>query len=70
MGVAAFFNRLETNPLVQDFVRGLALGIVGLTLTVSLGLAASSVFDWGGVADAGGMIVNEIALELFDLIVV
>ena len=52
LGVAAFFNRLETNPLVQDFVRGLALGIVGLTLTVSLGLASSSVVDLGGVVIA------------------
>jgi len=50
--VAAFFSRLEANPLVQDFVRGLALGIVGLTLTVALGLAGSSVVDWGGVVIA------------------
>ena len=52
LGVAAFFSRLEANPLVQDFVRGLALGIVGLTLTVALGLAGSSVVDWGGVVIA------------------
>ena len=55
VGVAAFYRRIENNLVVQDFVRGLALGIVGLTLgivgltlTVTLGLASSSIFDWGG----------------------
>ncbi len=47
--VSAFYQRLEHSPQVQDFVRGLALGIVGLTVTVSLSLASSSIFDWGGV---------------------
>jgi chromate transporter len=52
VGVAAFYRRIENNLVVQDFVRGLALGIVGLTLTVTLGLASSSIFDWGGVVIA------------------
>ena len=50
MVVAAFYNRLEKQPAVQDFMRGLALGIVGLTLTITLGLARSSVVDLRGVA--------------------
>jgi len=48
LAVASFYRRIEHNPLVQDFVRGLALGIVGLTVVVSLGLASSTVTDWGG----------------------
>ncbi len=52
--VSAFYNRLEGQPLVQDFVRGLALGIVGLTVTVALGLAGSTIVDWGGVLIAAG----------------
>ncbi len=47
--VAAFYNRIEKLPAVQNFVTGLALSIVGLTLTVALRLAGSSVLDWGGV---------------------
>lgn len=48
--VSAFYNRIEERPVVQDFTRGLGLGVVGLTLAVSLGLASSSVItDWRGV---------------------
>jgi len=50
--VSAFYQRIEHNSQVQDFVRGLALGIVGLTVTVALNLASSSIFDWGGVVIA------------------
>ncbi len=52
--VSAFYNRLEGQPRVQDFVRGMALGIAGLTVTVALGLAGSTIVDWGGVVIAAG----------------
>ncbi len=52
--VSAFYNRLEHQPRVQDFVRGMALGIAGLTVTVALGLAGSTIVDWGGVVIAAG----------------
>jgi chromate transporter len=52
LAVSAFYNRLENIPAVQDFTRGLSLGVVGLTLAVALGLAGSSVLDWRGVAIA------------------
>ncbi len=46
--VAAFYSRIESRPFVQDFTRGLGLGVVGLTLAVALSLAGSSVSDiWG-----------------------
>ncbi len=47
--VAAFYNRLESQPLVQDFTRGLALAVVGLTLAVAWSLAGSTIEDWRGV---------------------
>jgi len=47
--VAAFYNRLKTLPLVEDFTRGLGLGVVGLTLSVALGLANSVISDWRGI---------------------
>ena len=47
--VSAFYSRIEKQPAVQNFTTGLALSIVGLTLTVALGLAKSSILDWGGV---------------------
>ncbi len=52
--VSAFYTRLEHQPRVQDFVRGMALGIAGLTVTVALGLAGSTIVDWGGVLIAAG----------------
>ncbi len=52
--VSVFYNRLEHQPQVQDFVRGMALGIAGLTVTVALGLAGSTILDWGGVLIAAG----------------
>ena len=48
--VGAFYNRIEHAPAVQDFMRGLSLAVVGLTLAVSLGLAHSVVADFGGIA--------------------
>ena len=47
--VSVFYNRIEHQPVVQDFTRGLGLGVVGLTLAVSLSLASSSIADWRGV---------------------
>ena len=54
MGVVAFYNRIERSSRVQDFMRGLTLGIVGLTLVVSLGLARSAISDWRGLLIAFG----------------
>lgn len=48
--VAGFYDRIEHQPIVQDFTRGLALGVGGLTLGVALTLASASITDWVGVA--------------------
>jgi len=47
--VSVFYNRIEHQPVVQDFTRGLGLGVVGLTLAVSWNLATASLSDWKGV---------------------
>lgn len=47
--VVALHRRLEAQPAVQDFTRGLALGVVGLTLGVSWTLFSSSVTEWRAV---------------------
>lgn len=52
--VNAFYNRIESHPSVQDFTRGLGLGVVGLTFTVAAGLAGSAITDWVGAAVAVG----------------
>ena len=52
LGVAAIYNRLEHLLWVQNFTTGLALGIVGLTLAVTAGLAPSIIHDLGGVVIA------------------
>lgn len=54
LGVAALYNRLETNPLVQDFTRGMALGVVGLSLAVAWSLTRTTITDWRGAAIAAG----------------
>ena len=54
LGVAAIYSRLETQPVVQDFTRGLSLGIVGLTVAVALGLASPTITDLSGIAIAAG----------------
>jgi chromate transporter len=54
LAVSAFYNRMETQPVVRDFTHGLALGVVSLTLIVSFQLASSTIFDWRGVAIAIG----------------
>ncbi len=58
--VSAFYNRIEHQPSVQDFTRGLALGVIGLTLAVSLNLALASIVDWVGVL----IVVGSLALAL------
>ncbi len=50
--VSSFYNRIEHQPVVQDFSRGLGLGVVGLTLAVSLSLVGSTISDWYGVVIA------------------
>ena len=47
--IAGFYNRVESVPAVQDFTRGLSLGVIGLTLAVALGLAGASIADWRGI---------------------
>ena len=47
--VSTFYNRIENQPIVQDFTRGLTLGVVGLTLAVSASLASASIDDWKGI---------------------
>jgi chromate transporter len=52
--LASFYSRIEKLTAVQDFTRGLTLGVIGLTLAVALGLAGSTVTDWRGVLIAAG----------------
>ncbi|GAP07321.1 MAG TPA: chromate transporter [Anaerolinea thermolimosa] len=50
--LAAFYHRLEHLQIVQDFSRGLSLGVVGLAAAVSLGLAGSAISDGYGAVIA------------------
>lgn len=50
LAVAGFYTRLESNPAAQDFMRGLSLGVVGLTVAVTLSLVRTAITDWRGVA--------------------
>ncbi len=52
--VSAFYSRIEHQPNVQDFTRGLGMGVVGLTVAVALGLTSSAIADWRGVLVAIG----------------
>ena len=54
LAVSAFYNRIENVRAVQDFMRGLSLGIIGLTFTVTLGLASASIVDLRGLLIALG----------------
>ncbi|HEX7432191.1 MAG TPA: chromate transporter [Anaerolineaceae bacterium] len=47
--IASFYSRLERLAAVQDFTRGLTLGVIGLTLAVALSLAGSTITDWRGI---------------------
>ncbi len=62
MLVAAFYQRIEGSPLVVDFMRGLSLGVIGLSLPVTYGLALAAVTDWRGAlitAAALGMALSK-----------
>jgi chromate transporter len=52
VGVAVIYDRMETLPGVENFSRGLGLGVIGLTLTVALGLARTAIIDWRSVVIA------------------
>ena len=62
LGVAASYDRLANLKLAQDFMRGLSLGVVGLTLAVALKLAGTAITDWRGVligAAALGLVLTK-----------
>ncbi|MEI7844728.1 MAG: chromate transporter [Chloroflexota bacterium] len=44
--VSRSYDQIEHQPVVQDFTRGLGLGVIGLTLAVSWSLAVASIADW------------------------
>ncbi len=52
VGVATIYDRMEKLPGVENFSRGLGLGVIGLTLTVALGLARTAIIDWRSVVIA------------------
>jgi chromate transporter len=52
VGVALIYDRMEKLPGVENFSRGLGLGVIGLTLTVALGLARTAIIDWRSVVIA------------------
>ena len=47
--VSASYASIEHRPVVQNFTRGLGLGVIGLTLAVSWSLATASIVDWKGI---------------------
>ncbi|MBN1372745.1 MAG: chromate transporter [Anaerolineaceae bacterium] len=57
LGVQAVYNRLEGRPVVQNFTRGLSLGVIGLTLAVTFSLAQASVTDWRAALITGAALV-------------
>jgi chromate transporter len=54
LGVSAFYNRIEALKPAQDFMRGISLGIIGLTLAVTFGLAGTAIVDVRGLLIALG----------------
>jgi chromate transporter len=54
LAVSSFYSKMENLAVVQDFTRGLGLGVVGLTAAVALGLARSAITDWRGLVIAAG----------------
>jgi chromate transporter len=52
IALASFFDRMEHLPAVQNFSRGLSLGVVGLAFFIAFSLSRTAVTDW-----AGGLIV-------------
>lgn len=56
--VAAFYDRIEGRPAVQDFTHGLSLSVVGLMVAVALGLVSSAVTDgWGVLIGLGSLVL-------------
>ena len=49
LAVSFFYKRIEHQRHVQDFTIGLGLGVVGLTLAVSISLFNGSIVDLSGV---------------------
>ena len=54
MALATFYNRMEHLRPVQNFSRGLSLGVVGLAFFIAYSLSRSAVTDWPGVLIAAG----------------
>jgi chromate transporter len=52
LAVSASYNHLKDLAAVQDFTRGLSMGVVGFTIAVAFSLAGSSIQDWRGIAIA------------------
>ena len=48
--LASFYYRIQRAQAVQNFTRGLALAVVGLTLSVAWSLARSAIIDWRAAA--------------------
>ena len=46
IGVISFYRRIENLLAVQNFTRGLMLGVVGLTLGTAWALARTAIVDW------------------------
>jgi chromate transporter len=54
LAVTAVYKQYEEHPVVQNFTRGLTLGVVGLTLAVAWSLAHTAIIDWRGIIIAAG----------------
>lgn len=48
--VAALHRRVEARPAVQNFTRGIALGVIGLTVGVAWALFQHNIRDWREMA--------------------
>ena len=54
MVLVSFYNRMDHLRPVQNFSRGLSLGVVGLAFFIAYSLSAAAVTDWAGVVIAAG----------------
>jgi chromate transporter len=70
LGVNAFYNRIERLKPAQDFMRGLSLGIIGLTLAVTFGLARSSVVDLRGLLIALGALALALSRKVPAILII
>jgi chromate transporter len=61
LAVSAVYKKIEGLLVVQNFTRGLALGVVGLTLAVAWSLAGSTISDWKGVVIAASALALAIS---------